>query len=206
MTREDLFDWIDYHASRFPSFPSTFSKLRDRAKDYAIDRMMNDFEGIPLRQLKKSTDRMANWDNPPKTEMHVRTIARLAREQCRTAEPELDDMGRPKVNCHRCRDTGLAEIFVGCLPGVRQRFLDRYFVKDETKRRVSEQQVLCMTTTVPCICGISKRRNDWLKDNDENVVYAPQSWKEMAENQRKRIMIGPDLYVAAGWNTKPEEF
>lgn len=198
MNADDSKAWIAYHGAAFPSWSQMMNRLRDETRREAFARITREFDGLTLQQVKKATDVLARWENHPKIDQHVYHVANIARNTSERHVPQFDERGLPVYRCHRCHDSGLAYVFVGCLPRTRERYVSLYGDSERTA---------FMRTTIACCCESANVRNRWLQDRDEVMVYAWETmdWIKVNEPDKyDRVMYG--LAVAQTWATKPEEF
>lgn len=174
-------------------------RLSLEAKRESFARMCRTFEHTTLADAKRGTDTMHAWENHPRPDQHVNIVARLARSGREEKTQKFDEKGNPIASCFRCGDTGLASVYVGCLPRTRERYLALYGEREQT---------FFLTTTIACLCESVATPNQWLKDHDDVMVYcreSPADWIRKNDQEKyDRVMYG--LAVAQTWATKPEEF
>ncbi len=198
MTDDDIENWKAYHTARFPSWGRTMNGMRIEVKREVMNLIRNTFSGLTLQQVKTATDVLARWENHPKIDQHVYHVANIARNTSERHGPQFDERGLPVYRCHRCHDSGLAYVFVGCLPRTRERYVSLYGDSERTA---------FMRTTIACCCESANVHNRWLQDRDEVMVYAWETMDWIKANEPEKydqVMYG--LAVAQTWATKPEEF
>ena len=182
LDQESVYQWMNYHAAAFPSWQSQLTRLREEAKRFAIERIQRAFDGMTLPELKRSTDRMASWENTPKLDQHVLCVARLVKEdRLKHAQARGEVSGS---SCPWCLGSGIACLYAGCYPVTRERY---------------GEQSRWERVGVPCFCDASRVCNHWLREWHDKIPNGMEHRSRLTDEHRQAVELGPDWFAAPEW-------